>query len=83
MVYKDGDSKDLDWHELESVEDQWIVSTTNIPPEDQWSVSSLKSPRSNISNLRMKLAEDDDLVENNLQSLRRSSKLKAFCALPT
>ncbi|GKF73778.1 BTB/POZ domain-containing protein, partial [Tanacetum coccineum] len=30
-----------------------------VQPEDQWSVSGFKSPKSNLSTLRMKLAEDD------------------------
>ncbi|KAA8533212.1 hypothetical protein F0562_033255 [Nyssa sinensis] len=32
---------------------------TTVPAEDQWSVSGLKSPKSKLSTLRMKLAEDE------------------------
>ncbi|KAJ8773590.1 hypothetical protein K2173_005836 [Erythroxylum novogranatense] len=62
-----------------------LSTTTSIRAEDQWSVSGLKSPNSKLSTLRMKLAEDDNLDEHDLRSdgLGRSSKFKAFCALPT
>ncbi|KAF3431192.1 hypothetical protein FNV43_RR25922 [Rhamnella rubrinervis] len=63
-----------------------LSTTTSIQAEDQWSVSGLKSPKSRISTLRMKLAEDDDLDENytNPDGIGRSSnKLKALCTLPT
>ncbi|KAJ6988902.1 BTB/POZ domain-containing protein At1g67900 [Populus alba] len=61
-----------------------LSTTTSIPADDQWSVSGLRSPKSKVSTLRMKLAEDD-LDESDLQSegLRRASKFKSFCALPT
>ncbi|KAH8500023.1 hypothetical protein H0E87_015312 [Populus deltoides] len=61
-----------------------LSTTTSIPADDQWSVSGLRSPKSKVSTLRMKLAEDD-LDESDLQSegLRRTSKFKSFCALPT
>ncbi|XWS63729.1 hypothetical protein CRYUN_Cryun06bG0126400 [Craigia yunnanensis] len=62
-----------------------LSTTTSIPADDQWSVSGLKSPNSRISTLRLKLAEDDDLDENymNPDGMERTSKFKAFCALPT
>ncbi|EEF32334.1 BTB/POZ domain-containing protein At1g67900 [Ricinus communis] len=62
-----------------------LSTTTSIQAEDQWSVSGLKSPRSRLSTLRMKLAEDDDLDESDLQSngIGRTSKFKAFRTLPT
>ncbi|KAG8640092.1 BTB/POZ domain-containing protein At1g67900 [Manihot esculenta] len=62
-----------------------LSTTTSFPAEDQWSVSGLKSPKSKISSLRMKLAEDDDLDLNDLQSngLGRASKFKAIRGLPT
>lgn len=63
-----------------------LSTTTSIQAEDQWSVSGLKSPKSRISTLRMKLAEDDDLDENDINSDgigRSSNKLKAICTLPT
>ncbi|KAF5746556.1 BTB/POZ domain-containing protein [Tripterygium wilfordii] len=62
------------------------LSTTNsIRADDQWSVSGLKSPKSRTSTLRMKLAEDDDLDINDMNpnGIGRSSKFKAFCAIPT
>uniref|UniRef100_A0A251T5G3 Putative SKP1/BTB/POZ domain, NPH3 domain protein n=1 Tax=Helianthus annuus TaxID=4232 RepID=A0A251T5G3_HELAN len=56
-----------------------------VQPEDQWSVSGLKSPSSNISTLRMKLAENDDLDENFHDGISKthSSKVKQLCSLPT
>ncbi|XP_071706230.1 BTB/POZ domain-containing protein At1g67900 isoform X2 [Rutidosis leptorrhynchoides] len=51
------------------------TSRSMVQPEDQWSVSGFKSPKSNISTLRMKLAENDDLDEN-------SSKVKQLCSIP-
>ncbi|XP_022735211.1 BTB/POZ domain-containing protein At1g67900-like [Durio zibethinus] len=62
-----------------------LSTTTSIPADEQWSVSGLKSPKSRISTLRMKLDEDDDLDENDMNpdGMGRSSKFKAFCALPT
>lgn len=62
-----------------------LSTTTSIQAEDQWSVSGLKSPRSRISTLRMKLAEDD-LDENDINPdgiARNTNKLKALCTLPT
>ncbi|MBA0823796.1 hypothetical protein Goarm_020500 [Gossypium armourianum] len=61
-----------------------LSTTTSIRGDDQWSVSGLKSPKSRTSTLRMKLAEDDlDEYDMNPDGLGRSSKFKAFCALPT
>ncbi|KAL4347227.1 hypothetical protein GQ457_17G013630 [Hibiscus cannabinus] len=61
------------------------TTTSNIPADDQWSMSSIKSPKSRISTLKPKAARDDDLDENNMNpdGMGRSSKFKAFCALPT
>ncbi|XP_050206191.1 BTB/POZ domain-containing protein At1g67900 [Mercurialis annua] len=61
-----------------------LSTTASIPAEDQWSVSGLKSPRSRLSTLRMKLAEDDYLDDSDLQSngTARNSKFKAFRAIP-
>ncbi|GJX24023.1 BTB/POZ domain-containing protein isoform X1 [Tanacetum coccineum] len=55
-----------------------------VQPEDQWSVSGFKSPKSNLSTLRMKLAEDDDLDENFHEGITKadSSKVKQLCSLP-
>ncbi|GMI70786.1 hypothetical protein like AT1G67900 [Hibiscus trionum] len=62
-----------------------LSSSTSIQADDQWSVSGLKSPKSRTSTLRMKLAEDDDFdeLDMNLDGMGRHSKFKAFCALPT
>ncbi|KAJ4960282.1 hypothetical protein NE237_020192 [Protea cynaroides] len=63
-----------------------LGSKTNVLVDDEWSVSGLKSPKSKLSTLRMKLAEDDnDVGENDVQQDRtgRTSKFKAFCSLPT
>ncbi|PWA72827.1 phototropic-responsive NPH3 family protein [Artemisia annua] len=55
-----------------------------VQPEDQWSVSGFKSPKSNLSTLRMKLAEDDDLDDNFHEGMTKadSSKVKQLCSLP-
>ncbi|XP_044488159.1 BTB/POZ domain-containing protein At1g67900-like [Mangifera indica] len=62
-----------------------LSTSSIIAAEDQWSISGLKSPKPRLSTLRMKLAEDDDLDENDLNpdGICRASKFKAFCALPT
>ncbi|XP_061351259.1 BTB/POZ domain-containing protein At1g67900-like [Gastrolobium bilobum] len=62
-----------------------LSTTTSIHAEDNWSVSGFKSPKSRSSTLRMKLAEDDDLDENDFphDGIGRNSRFKAFCALPT
>ncbi|PSS13614.1 BTB/POZ domain-containing protein [Actinidia chinensis var. chinensis] len=59
--------------------------STNLtgPAEDQWSMSGLKSPKSKISTLRMKLDEEDDLDDNFSRGIGKSSKVKALCSLPT
>ncbi|KAH6809935.1 Phototropic-responsive NPH3 family protein [Perilla frutescens var. frutescens] len=53
-----------------------------VPPEDQWSVSGLKSPKSNVSTLKMKLDEDDDLDDSFPNGIEKSSKIKAFSMTP-
>lgn len=58
-----------------------LSTTTSVQAEDQLSsISGLKSPKSKISTLQMKLAEDDDLNENGMP---RPSKFKALCSLPS
>ncbi|KAK8567652.1 hypothetical protein V6N13_105608 [Hibiscus sabdariffa] len=61
-----------------------LSTSTSIRADDQWSISGLKSPKSRTSTLRMKLAEDDDLDEHDMNTdvTGRHSKFKAFCALP-
>lgn len=56
-----------------------LSTTTTILAEDQWSVSGLKSPKSSMSTLRMKLAEDDDLDDHDIS---RHARLKTPSALP-
>ncbi|XP_021746513.1 BTB/POZ domain-containing protein At1g67900-like [Chenopodium quinoa] len=57
-----------------------LSTTTTIPgTEDQWSVSGLKSPKSKLSTLKMKLAEDD-LEENGIA---KGLKFKNLCSIPT
>ncbi|GMH01563.1 hypothetical protein Nepgr_003402 [Nepenthes gracilis] len=59
------------------------TAATN-PAEDQWSISGLKSPKSKLSTLKMKLAEDE-MDENDVHSdaIVQASKLKAFSSFPT
>ncbi|MFS8020528.1 putative BTB/POZ domain, NPH3 domain, NPH3/RPT2-like family protein [Helianthus anomalus] len=62
--------------------------TTNrsmVQPEDQWSVSGLKSQKSNLSTLRMKLEEDEDGLDETFDGeiLKVNiSKVKRLCSLP-
>uniref|UniRef100_A0A5B6ZKV4 NPH3 domain-containing protein n=1 Tax=Davidia involucrata TaxID=16924 RepID=A0A5B6ZKV4_DAVIN len=60
-----------------------LSTNTTGPAEDQWSVSGLKSPKSKLSTLRMKLAEDDDLDENYTDGIGKSSRVKPLCSVPT
>lgn len=61
-----------------------LSTTTSVQAEDQWSVSGLKSPKSKVSTLRMKLDEDDlDEIDIHPDGIGRSSKFRAFCALPS
>uniref|UniRef100_A0A7C9AIZ3 NPH3 domain-containing protein n=1 Tax=Opuntia streptacantha TaxID=393608 RepID=A0A7C9AIZ3_OPUST len=56
------------------------TKTKTIPgTEDQWSVAGLKSPKSNLSTLKMKLAEDE-FQENGIV---KAPKLKNLCAIPS
>ncbi|PSS28534.1 BTB/POZ domain-containing protein [Actinidia chinensis var. chinensis] len=60
-----------------------LSTNETVPAEDPWSVSGLKSPKSKLSTLRMKLAEDEDLEENYTNGIGKSSKVKAICSIPT
>ncbi|KAG6573705.1 BTB/POZ domain-containing protein [Cucurbita argyrosperma subsp. argyrosperma] len=62
-----------------------LSTTTSVQADDQQSISGLKSPKSKLSTLQMKLAEDDYLNENDMHpdGMSRPSKFKAFCSLPT
>lgn len=57
-------------------------TSATMPQEDQWSVSGLKSPKSNISTLKMKLAEDDELAHNFHHGIEQSSKVKSLSMNP-
>ncbi|KAM7464668.1 hypothetical protein LguiA_032789 [Lonicera macranthoides] len=59
-----------------------LSTSKKVPADDQWSVSGLKSPKSSLSTLRMKLAEDDELEENFQDGIGKSSRIKALCSLP-
>ncbi|XP_022957339.1 BTB/POZ domain-containing protein At1g67900-like isoform X1 [Cucurbita moschata] len=61
-----------------------LSTTTSVQAEDQLSISGLKSPKSKLSTLQMKLSEDDDLNENGMHpdGISRPSKFKALCSLP-
>lgn len=64
---------------------QPATSFTNskmTPADDQWSVSGLKSPKSKLSTLKMKLAEDDDIDEKYGDGIAKSSRAKSFCMIP-
>ncbi|KAI9124983.1 hypothetical protein K1719_003599 [Acacia pycnantha] len=59
-----------------------LSNNTSVHADDQWSVPGFKSPKSTTtSTLRMKLAEDDNDLEEN-EGIGRTSKFKGFCALP-
>lgn len=53
------------------------LSRKTLQTDDQWSASGLKTPNSNISTLRMRLAEDDDLDETYVNGFGKSSQDKA------
>ncbi|XP_051122527.1 BTB/POZ domain-containing protein At1g67900 [Andrographis paniculata] len=57
-------------------------TNATAPQEDRWSVSGIRSPKSNLSTLKSKLDEADDLGDNFLDGIEKPSKLKAFCATP-
>ncbi|KAL6505452.1 hypothetical protein OROHE_022831 [Orobanche hederae] len=62
-------------------------TNTVVPREDQWStVSGFKSPKCNLSTLKMKLAEDDDdddLYDDFPDGVGKSPKFKSLCMIPT
>ncbi|XP_077229313.1 BTB/POZ domain-containing protein At1g67900-like [Tasmannia lanceolata] len=73
-------------HEDDSSKAQQPSASATATAEDGWSVSGLKSPKSKMSTLRMKLAEadtdiDDDAI--NQDGSGRASKLRSFCSIPT
>ncbi|KAK1403261.1 NPH3 domain-containing protein [Heracleum sosnowskyi] len=59
-----------------------LVTRKALRVDGQWSISGPGTPKSNISTLKMKLAEDEDLDENHTDETEKSPRLKAFCALP-
>jgi hypothetical protein len=58
------------------------TNATTVLAEDQWSVTGLKSPKSKLATLRMKLSEDEDLEDNYADGIGKNSKVKAMCSLP-
>ncbi|KAI4382467.1 hypothetical protein MLD38_008429 [Melastoma candidum] len=61
-----------------------LSTTTASIPADQWSVSGIKSPK-RIPTLKMKLAEDEELEEQDdmrQDGMGRSSKLRGLCVIP-
>lgn len=60
-----------------------LVTSKTLRADDQWSMSGLRTPNSNISTLKMKLAEDEDLDENYTNGIdQKSPKFNPICALP-
>ncbi|KAJ8451602.1 hypothetical protein Cgig2_018236 [Carnegiea gigantea] len=55
------------------------TTKTSLGTEDRWSVSGLKSPKSKLSTLKMKLAENE--FEEN--GILKAPKLKNLCAIPS
>ncbi|XP_022878258.1 BTB/POZ domain-containing protein At1g67900-like [Olea europaea var. sylvestris] len=45
-----------------------------VAPEDKWSMAGLNSPKSNLSTLKMRVAEDEDLDQNLSEVMKNSSK---------
>lgn len=81
---RDVDSELLKLHHIGSATPH-IGNAT--PLEDGWSISRLKCPATKLETLKMKLAEDDNDIDDDLipsEALLRttSSRLKAFCSLP-
>ncbi|KAI3452670.1 hypothetical protein Pfo_009334 [Paulownia fortunei] len=70
-------------HKTSSKPTASFSTNATMPPEDQWSVSGLKSPKSNLSTLKMKLAEDDDLDYNFPDGTEKSSKAKSLSMIPS
>ncbi|KAK6116554.1 hypothetical protein DH2020_049660 [Rehmannia glutinosa] len=62
-----------------------FTTNSTMAPEDQWSVSGQKSQKSNLSTLKMKLAEDiEDLDDNNFRGgIEKSSKVKSLSVIPS
>ncbi|KAH6801914.1 Phototropic-responsive NPH3 family protein [Perilla frutescens var. frutescens] len=60
-------------------------TNTTMPPEDQWSASGLKTPKlSNVSTLKMKLAEDHELGNNVPDRVViKSSKINSRSMIPS
>ncbi|KAL8111747.1 BTB/POZ domain-containing protein At1g67900-like isoform X2 [Apium graveolens] len=59
-----------------------LVTSKTLRADDQWSMSGLRTPNSNISTLKMKLTEDEDLDENYTNGAEKSPKFNPICALP-
>ncbi|CAM8885888.1 unnamed protein product [Rhodiola kirilowii] len=62
-----------------------LSSTRSIQENDQWSVSGLKTPKHNLSTLKMKLAEEDKDINNGPKTTITDKflKQKSFSSAPT
>ncbi|KAF5178873.1 BTB/POZ domain-containing protein [Thalictrum thalictroides] len=73
-------------HEFNLSKHKAVSSGGTGATEDEWSVSGLKSPKSKLSTLRMKLAEEDNDIDVNFMNpdgTMKNSKFKAICSMPT
>lgn len=59
-----------------------LSTKATFQPEDQWSVSGLKSPKSNLSTLKMRLDENDDIDDSFADEIDKPSKNKPFHMTP-
>lgn len=59
-----------------------LVTSKTLRADDQWSMSGLRTPNSNISTLKMKLAENEDLDDNYTDGIEKSPRFNAIFALP-
>ncbi|KAK1376594.1 NPH3 domain-containing protein [Heracleum sosnowskyi] len=59
-----------------------LVTSKTLRADDQWSMSGLRTPNSNISTLKMKLAENEELDDNYANGIEKSPKFNPICALP-
>ncbi|CAM8912734.1 unnamed protein product [Rhodiola kirilowii] len=61
-----------------------LSSTTSIRADDQLSISGLKTPKPNLPTLKMKLAEDNDFINNavKVNGIGEFSKHKSLSSTP-
>ncbi|XP_051148980.1 BTB/POZ domain-containing protein At1g67900-like [Andrographis paniculata] len=65
-------------HMAQSLPKASFSTNATMPMDDQWSVSGLKSGSTNLSTLKMKLAEDDSFEINFHDGIENSSNLKSM-----